>query len=223
MYDERRRDSRVNLILCRIWSHPQDSILRLQPNIHPLRQIISRQNRHAHSQITIETILQLQCCPFGNLDPPLLGRILLFGRHLVFALIRLGLAGSHKLNLLFHCRRHNTIDIDSRKVHFHRCQFAHFDNVFSFDDCQLGSASAETGECASGVSEYAVTGPVDFPCAQDGNVAFDGGFKDIVLAVEIGRLFPVAGFNDGLFLTLDLGRPPLRDTAAFDQSAYTSV
>lgn len=59
-------DLRIQLFLCRVWSHPKDTILTLQPNSHALLQVFRNQRRHANSQIDIITIFELLCSSPSN-------------------------------------------------------------------------------------------------------------------------------------------------------------
>jgi hypothetical protein len=199
-------DIRINLILCRISTHSKDTILRLDMHSRIGRQERNSQRRNSNTQVHIISRLQL----FGSSSCDTVPSLLSFIRSLGWAIISV-VSQLENLDILLRGRGNDSIDENSRKVDIVGVDFPSFDNVFGFDDGELGSLGHERTESfcrisnlsaknsieASYLPENTITLLVDLPSSYNRNVAFESCLHEECSAVEFASFSLSAFFHNG--------------------------
>mgnify|MGYP006950208883 CR=1 FL=1 len=121
---------RVDLILGRVGTHTQNTILGLQPDLSAWWQETGRQDRHTDTQVAVHAVLQLLGGTSSNLFPSKSRWGLdLFRLVRGLAAVLLFLSKHDHFNLLVDAGRHDSINVDSRQVDLHGVELANLDNV----------------------------------------------------------------------------------------------
>lgn len=110
-----RRDSRVQLLLSRIWAHAQDPVFTVKPHADARLQVLRDKGRHSNTKVNVESVLDLLCGAFRNTMALSDGSSLLWRYRLVFVLAWL-LSEGDDLDALFNGGGDDAVDVDSGQV-----------------------------------------------------------------------------------------------------------
>ena len=169
-----------------VWTHAEQTVLAVDPDLGRGVQVGWREGRHAYAEVDVHAVLELLGGASGDALAAGLRRRLLLGLAARWSqfldLEFLGLGGLD-----------DAVDVDTWQVDLVGLEGADGDDLVGLDDGQLGGFGHHWAEVAGGVAEDAVAGLVDLFGAQHGDVGFDGVFHVEFAAAELAGLALVAG------------------------------
>lgn len=143
---------------------------------------------HADTEVSVVAVVELLCCATNDTLSARGGRIGIgggFRRGCRGRTFDSRLTHSEDLNSLLGRRLDDLGDVDAGEVHIGRVNFAGFDNVLGLDNGVLCCAGKSRVEVARGHAEVAIAKGVNLVSLDEGDIAKNALFENVLLAVEL--------------------------------------
>lgn len=217
-------DVGVYLLFSGVRAHTQDTVLTLDPDLHTIWQVVSRQDGDANTQVDIGTIVKLLARSLSNLltlslASALTDRSLLTRRGGDILVL---LSSGEDFDFLVLGGGDNSVDKNTGEIDLHRVELADLDNVLGLDNRELGSSGDKGTKSSGSVPEDTVTGFVDLPSSENGDITVNGRLEEELLAVKHLSVLLHTRDSDSLLAIGTRFGPLLGDTAGLDMGTGTS-
>ena len=214
----------VHVLLVRIRTDAQQTVLRLQHHVHPLGDEVAADGGDADAEVDVHAVLKLLSSSDGDAISRRLLRLLgsLRGGEVVAALVLLVLQDFHVVlvggalgdALLELLALDDALHVDARQVDLVGLEHSVLHDLLHLGHRDLGRLGALRVEVAGGAAEDEVAGLVGFPGLHAGEVSLDRLLEDVLLPVELLHVLGLAVHLDLAVFRHLQGKLPLLDDSA---------